>query len=205
MDEILNKPLLEQLYYFRKESFEKLIHDNNKEIRDIERKSFNYAEELTEFLKKVIAAKKDYENAEKIFMNYDYENLKQIEFWSCIYYKLGMCKSEKLGKELLKKGIEVEDENTFLNYKFNEFTEWIEDQKAKYIFKTKEYKELQSKYDFISEQYPKAALVLEDLKPIELNKEEMKALVQLHEIEIELGYIEKKLYFKLGMKEAMSL
>ena len=46
--------------------------------------------------------------------------------------------------------------------------------------------------------------VFEDLKPIVLNKEEMDALVELREIDIDMGCMEKELCFKLGMKEVIN-
>ena len=56
----------------------------------------------------------------------------------------------------------------------------------------------------IGENYPNALKVFENLEPIILNKDEMKALINLREIDIEMGHMEKKLCFKLGMKEVIN-
>ena len=63
---------------------------------------------------------------------------------------------------------------------------------------------MQERYRKISEKYPNATEVFEDLEVIELNKEEQKALIELRKIDVEMGDMEKDLGFKLGIKEAMS-
>ncbi len=115
-----------------------------------------------------------------------------------------MLDKDKIRNEFFANQMEIKDNDTFLNYEANNFSDWLEEQKRKYTFETKEYKELQEKYNEISEKYPNAIEVFEDLKPINLNKEEMKALVKLRKIDIDMGYMEKDLCFKLGMKEVLN-
>jgi len=123
-----------------------------------------------------------------LFSNYELEYSKEIDIWGLAYFKLGMIEREKIRNEFFEKEAKTKDNDTFINYYKNNFSEWIEEQKRKYTFETKEYKELQKKYNDISKKYPNATKVYEDLSPIELNKEEMKALVELREIDIEMGY-----------------
>ena len=40
MKELFNKPILDQMYEFRKEDFEQTIYDNNAEIKEIESKVY---------------------------------------------------------------------------------------------------------------------------------------------------------------------
>ena len=63
---------------------------------------------------------------------------------------------------------------------------------------------MQDRYRKISEKYPNATEVFEDLEFVELNKEEQKALIELRKIDVEMGDMEKDLCFKLGIKEATS-
>ena len=49
MEELFNKPILDQMYWFRKEDFEQYIYDKNKEIQEIEGKICDNAEELLQF------------------------------------------------------------------------------------------------------------------------------------------------------------
>ena len=161
-------------------------------------------QELINFLEKVIQNKKDYDTAIEIFKKYDNTYSKQIEFWGCAYFKLGMIDREKIRNEFFEKKMQLEETDTLLDSYNDDLSEYIEEQKRKYTFETKEYKELRKKYSEIAEKYPNAVEVFEDMKPIELNKDEMKALCELRDIDIEMGSMEKKLCFKLGMKEVIN-
>lgn len=136
--------------------------------------------------------------------NYELDYEKQIDLWNCTYFKLGMRDREKIRNEFFENKLKTKECDTFLNNKKDEFSEWLEEQKNKYTFETKEYKELQKKYNEISENYPNCIEVFEDLKPINLNIEEIKALIELRRIDIEMGNMEKDLCFKLGMKEIIN-
>lgn len=203
MEELFNKPILYQMYEFRKEDFEQSIYDNNAEIKEIENKVYDVSEEFNNFLKKVISDPKDYHIALEMFRNYELAYSNEIEFWSRVYFKLGMTDREKIRNEFLNNKLE-NDEDTYFNHETNDISDWVEEQKRKYTFGTKEYKELQKRYNEIGEKYPNALEVFENLEPIILNKDEMKALIDLREIDIDMGHMEKKLCFKLGMKEVIN-
>lgn len=204
MEELFNKPILDQMYDFRKDDFEQTIYDTNTEIKEIEDKVCDLSEDFRNFLKKVITNPKDYEVALKKLTNYNLEYSNEMEFWNRTYFKLGMTDREKIRNEFFTKRIEQENKDTYLNNKNNDISLWIEEQKRKYTFGTKEYKKLQKKCNEIGKKYPNALKVFEDLEPIVLNKEEMKALVDLRKIDIAMGHMEKKLCFKLGMKEVIN-
>lgn len=203
MEELFNKPILDQMYEFRKEDFEQSIYDNNAEIKEIENKVYDISEEFNNFLKKVITNPKDYHVALEMFRNYELAYSNEIEFWSRTYFKLGMTDREKIRNEFFNNKLE-NDKDTYFNHETNDISDWVEEQKRKYTFGTKEYKELQKRYNEIGEKYPNALEVFENLEPIILNKEEMKALINLREIDIDMGHMEKKLCFKLGMKEVIN-
>ncbi len=203
MEELFNKPILDQMYEFRKEDFEQSIYDNNAKIKEIENKVYDVSEEFNNFLKKVIPNPKDYHVALEMFRNYELTYSDEIEFWNRTYFKLGMTDREKIRNEFFNNKLEKK-EDTYLNNEANDISEWVEEQKRKYTFGTKEYIELQKKYNQISKKYPNAIKVFEDLEPIILNKKEMKALVELRKIDISMGHMEKKLCFKLGMKEVIN-
>ena len=204
MKELLNKSILNQMYKYRKEDFEKSVYESEQEIKDIEADLRNLGEKLIKFLEKAIHNKKECKEAIDIFKNYDMEYCKQIDFWSCAYFKLGMIDRKKLRNELLEKSMQLEETDTFLNNYDDDLLEYIEDNKIKYSLGTKEYKELRKKYSKIVDKYPKVAEVFEDMQPVELNKEEIKALCELRDIDIQMGAMEKKICFKLGMKEVIN-
>lgn len=203
MEELFSKPILDQMYEFRKEDFEQSIYDNNAEIKEIENKVYDVSEEFNNFLKKVIPDPKDYHVALEMFRNYELTYSNEIEFWNRTYFKLGMTDREKIRKEFFNNKLE-NNEDTYFNHETNDISDWVEEQKRKYTFGTKEYKELQKRYNEIGKKYPNALEVFENLEPIILNKDEMKALINLREIDIDMGHMEKKLCFKLGMKEVIN-
>lgn len=204
MDDLFKKSILDQMYLFRKEEFEQNIYDKNQEIRDIEFKICDIAENFMKYIEKYIPKREEFKRAEKMFWNYELARGAETDFWSLLYFKLGMTEREKISKEFHNNELENNKEETFLNYNNNNFSEWLEEQKRKYCFDTPEYKELQEKYRKISEKYPNATEVFEDLEFIELNKEEQKALIELRRIDVEMGDMEKNLCFKLGMKEVIN-
>ena len=193
MKEIFNKPVLDQLYSFRKEEFEQNLYN----VTDL-------SEGFVNHLKNIITEENDLKNVLKLFRNYELKASEETDFWGLIYFKLGIVEGNKLAHEITPKKSIKKDDDSFLNYGNNNFSEWLEEQKRKYCFDIPEYKELQYRYRKISEKYPNATEVFEDLEFIELNKEEQKALIELRKIDVEMGDMEKDLCFKLGLKEAMS-
>ena len=204
MKEIFNKPVLEQLYAFRKESFEQDLYNENVEIKKLELEVTDLSEGFVNHLKNIITDENELKNVLKLFRNYELKSSEETDFWGLIYFKLGIVEGNKLAHEITPVKSIKKDDDSFLNYDNNNFSEWLEGQKRKYCFDTPEYKELQNRYRKISEKYPNVTEVFEDLEFIELNKEEQKALIELRRIDVEMGDMEKDLCFKLGIKEAMS-
>jgi len=206
MKNLFEEPVLDQMYEFRKDEFEQAVYEDNKEIKDIELNILENAEKFTEYLKEIIPVLENAEKAVEMFENYQLEYVDSIEFWCKTYFKLGMIEREEIKKEFLKHRLENNNKetDTFLNFPLNCLSEYIETQKRKYTLETPEYKKLMKRYREISEKYPKVISVFEDLEPIVLTKEEMKALVELREIDLTIGSLEKDLCFKLGMKEVIN-
>lgn len=204
MKQIFNKSILEQLYAFRKEDFEQDVYNNNSEVKELELKMTELSENFVSYLKKAISNEDELNEVLKLFRNYESESSKETDFWGLIYFKMGVNDGIKMSNELLSSRKIKKEDSTFLNYENNNFSEWLEVQKRKYSFDTLEYKELQNKYRKISEKYPNATEVFEDFKPMELNKEEVEALIELRKIDVEMGDMEKDLCFKLGMKEIIN-
>lgn len=204
MENLFKLPILDQMYEFRKEDFEQTIYESNLEIKEIESKHCEQAENLIELINDIVKDDNKADIIIKKFEKYEIDSIDLIEFWNKTYFKLGMIESDKIRKEFHQNELNKDDKDTFLNFRLNCLSEYIETQKRKYVFDTEEYKEQQKKYREISEKYPNVIAVFEDLEPIVLNTEEMKALVELREIDINMGAIEKDLCFKLGMKEVIN-
>ncbi len=206
MKNLFEEPVLDQMYEFRKDDFEQAVYEKNKEIKEIELEILEKAESFNEYLKEIIPDSTNAANAIEMFENYQLKYVDSIDFWCKTYFKLGMIEREEIKKEFFKSKLEKEnkDNDTFINYPLNCLSEYIETQKRKYTLNTPEYKKLMKRYREISKKYPNTIAVFEDLEPIALTNDEIKALVELREIDLSIGSMEQNLCFKLGMKEIIN-
>ena len=204
MKEIFNKPVLDQLYTFRKEEFEQNLYNEDEQIKKLELEITDLSEGFVNHLKNIITDENELKNVLKLFRNYESESSKETDIWGLIYFKMGVNDGIKMSNEFLSSKKIKKEDSTFFNYENNNFSEWLEEQKRKYSFETPSYKELQNRYRKISEKYPNVIEVFEDFKPMALNKEEIEALIELRMIDSEMADMEKDLCFKLGVKEVLN-
>lgn len=201
MENIFEMPILEQMYYFRKEDIEQTIYEKESEIRNIEDKIFKYNAKLIEVLEEVIPNKKDFEKIKEMIQNYDLKFSEEVDFWSKAYYKLGMNDMFKLKCELKNENPEIKKEKTFLDYVDEELEEYMQE---KLLYKTENYQAYKDKLKVIAEKYPRVLKVHEDSTPIVLNEEEMIQLMELKELDAKVRAEEVKAYFKMGIKEVLN-
>lgn len=201
MENIFEMPILEQMYYFRREDIEQTIYEKESEIRNIEDKIFKYNAKLIEVLEEVIPNKKDFEKIKEMIQNYDLKFSEEVDFWSKAYYKLGMNDMFKLKCELKNENPEIKKEKTFLDYVDGELEEYMQE---KLLYKTENYQAYKDKLKVIAEKYPRVLKVHEDSTPIVLNKEEMMQLMELKELDAKVRAEEVKAYFKMGIKEVLN-
>lgn len=201
MENIFDMPILEQMFYFRKEDIDQTIYENESEIRDIEDKVYEYNEKLIAVLKEVIPNKKDFEKVEEMIQNYDLEFSGEVDFWSKAYYKLGMNDMYKLKCELKNENSDIKKGKTFLDYIDGELNEYMQEN---LIYKTKSYQSYKDKLKVIAEKYPRVLKVHEDFTPIVLTEEEMVQLMELKELDARVRAEEVKVYFKMGINEILN-
>lgn len=201
MENIFDMPILEQMFYFRKEDIDQTIYEKESEIRDIEDKVYEYNEKLIAVLKEVIPNKEDFEKVEEMIQDYDLEFSGEVDFWSKAYYKLGMNDMYKLKCELKNENSDIKKGKTFLDYIDGELDEYMQEN---LIYKTKNYQAYKDKLKIIAEKYPKVLKVHEDSTPIVLTKEEMVQLMELKELDARVRAEEVKVYFKMGINEILN-
>lgn len=202
MKDIFERPILEQLYEFRKEDFDQNLYDNNEEIRQIEGKVTEIGEELTEIYKNAINDETKYKKMLEKFREYELAYGKELAFWNREHYKWGLNDMNKLKNEI-KFGTSksMAEDKTFIDFCPSDLDDYIQ---HKTDFTTEEYKNLRAKYKKISQEYPNVISVMEDLKTINLTEEEMKGLIELRKVELAMRTLEVKLCFKLGMNEILN-
>lgn len=201
VDNVLDLPILEQLYSYRKEDIERTIYERDNEIREVEEKVYDYNEKLIELLKKIITNKKDFERVAKKLEEYNLKFIEKVDYWSKAYYKLGINDMYKLKCELKNENLDIKKEKTFLDYLDGELDEYMQD---KLIYKTKNYQAYKEKLKVIAEKYPRVLKVYEDSTPIVLNQEEMIQLMELKKIDEKVRADEVKVYFKMGINEFLN-
>lgn len=201
MENIFDMPILEQMFYFRKEDINQTIYEKESEIRDIENKVYEYNEKLIAVLKEVIPNKKDFEKVEEMIQNYDLKFSGEVDFWSKAYYKLGMNDMYKLKCELKNENSDIKKGKTFLDYIDGELDEYMQEN---LIYKTKSYQSYKDKLKVIAEKYPRVLKVHEDSTPIVLTEEEMVQLMELKELDARVRAEEVKVYFKMGINEILN-
>ncbi len=201
MENILNIPVLEQMYSYRKEYIEQSIYEKDEEIRKIEENIYTHNQELITLLQEFIPNEKQLEMIGKKLQEYELELSKDVDFWSKAYYKLGMNDIYKLKCELKNENIDIKKGDTFLDYVHGELDEYMQD---KLIYKTENYQAYKEKLKVIAEKYPRVLKVYEDSTPIVLNQEEMIQLMELKKIDEKVRADEVKVYFKMGINEFLN-
>lgn len=201
MENVFDKPILEQMYLFRKEDFEQTTYDNNKEIQEIESEVYNVNEKLIILLKEVISNEEDFKKVKNKLQEYELKFSKEVDFWSKAYYMLGMNDMHKLKNELKAGSKTITKGDTFLDCTDADFYEYIQ---SKINYNTEIYKEYKSKCRELEEKYPRVLKVYEDSTPIVLNQEEMIKLMEIKELDIKVGYEEAKACFKAGINEILN-
>ena len=130
MKEIFNKPVLDQLYTFRKEEFEQNLYNEDEQIKKLELEITDLSEGFVNHLKAIITDENELKKVLKLFRNYELKASEETDCWTLIYFKLGIVEGNKLAHEITPIKSIKKDDDSFLNYNNNNFSEWLEEQKA---------------------------------------------------------------------------
>ena len=198
-EDIFNMPILEQMYFYRKEQFEKQVYETDKEIQEYENKVCEISDEILDFLKNILSDD-DYKKAFELFKTYDLAFGDEVYFWGKVYYKLGANDMYKLKCELKNENT-IQKGDTFLDYTDAELDEYIQ---SKVNFNSEAYKEYKAKCRELEEKYPRVLKVFEDSTPIVLNEEEMVKLMEIKELDARVRAEEVKVCFKAGINEILN-
>ena len=203
MDEFLEKTIIEQMFQSRREEYEHSFFGNDESTRNLDKNIVCKENAMDEFVKLYLkdddANKKYFELLQEYKLAYSDKE----HYWSQQYYKQGMIDFYKLMNELKNISPAGKTKN------INKFYDYAKDELISYIYSDKEFtceemQKFKAQYKKIGDKYPKVLEVYEDGNPIELSKEEMKQLVKLHDIDIEMGSLEMRIAFKKGIKEMIN-
>lgn len=205
MSILKDESIFKEYYDLRKEVHDQEAFENNKELHNIEENVAKCEDNILDFCKKYIKDENDLEELNKKFSKYELAFAKEIETWCENHFEWGLETMAKAKKEIKfandDKIFDNNNEDIFFDFTTSDFEDYVEKNKD---LTSEQYKKLRKKYKEIINRYPKLLTIMEDLEPVSLNDEEINALVELRKIDIDMGYLEEKLCFKLGMQEILN-
>ena len=204
MRDLFESKILDNLYEIREEFFAsyKKKYGQPKE----EKKSEQAEDELINFIKKFI---KDENTMKELFEKinkFEGYALDEMCFWHKPYYKLGFMDGMKLKKEIREgKVIENTSNDSIILQNINEISDYFEEQKYRNLKKNEEYNKIRYKIEEIKEKFPKVREFFEDNRIEQFTKEEMKAILDITELQDDRAMYEADEMFKIGLREGKAL
>ena len=204
MEELFENKILDDLYEIR----EGFITSYKKKYGELEetKKAEQAEDELVNFMKKFI---KDENTMKELFEKinkFEGYALDEMCCWHKPYYKLGFIDGMRLKKEIKEgKVIENTSNDSIILQNINEISDYFEEQKYRNLKKNEEYNKIRYKIEEIKDKFPKVREFFEDNKIEQLTKEEMKAILDITELQDDRAMYEADEMFKIGLREGKAL
>lgn len=204
MEDLYENKILDDLYEIR----EGFITSYKKKYGELEetKKAEQAEDELVNFMKKFI---KDENTMKELFEKinkFEGYALDEMCFWHKPYYKLGFIDGMRLKKEIREgKIIENTSNDSIILQNINEISDYFEEQKYRNLKKNKEYDKIRHKIEEIKNKYPRVREFLEDDKIEQLTKKEMKAILDITELQNDRAMYEADEMLKIGLREGKAL
>lgn len=109
-------------------------------------------------------------------------------------------------EEYLKKfiaSIDCEKETNIIDECEDDVRSYLEEKKREILQKNTEYIELNKKIGKIKDDYPNVTAFIEDREVIKLTDEELQALLELEDLQVDRYMLEMRAIFKQGAKETI--
>ena len=204
MEKLYENKILDDLYEIR----EGFITSYKKKYGELEetKKAEQAEDELVNFMKKFI---KDENTMKELFEKinkFEGYALDEMCFWHKPYYKLGFIDGMRLKKEIREgKVIENTSNDSIILQNINEIADYFEEQKYRNLKKNEEYNKIRYKIEEIKEKFPKVRKFFEDNKIEQLTKEDMKAILDITELQNDRAMYEADEMLKIGLREGKAL
>lgn len=99
--------------------------------------------------------------------------------------------------------IDCEKESNIIDGCEDDVREYLETKKREILKDNEEYKELNRKIEQIKTDYPNVRSFIEDNEVIKLSDEELQAVLDIADIQVDLNMLEMRAIFKQGAKETV--
>ena len=206
MKKFLERNILDELYELKGDEFaDNILKEMSKQKKELE--SLAIEEKLTEKIKEVVTDEKKQNEILNLLNKFELATGDDDDFWNKMYYKLGAydCArmSEVVKTEVKEEKKEIETKTVFFDEYSDDFYDYLNTNRVRMLKENAEYKELEVKREKVKADNPNIRAIFEDKEAVQLTEDEVKAVLDMLEIEGEINTIETIENFKLGAREML--
>lgn len=206
MKKFLERNILDELYELKGDEFaDNILKEMSKQEKELG--SLAIEEKLTEKIKEVVTDEKKQNEILNLLNKYELATGDDDDFWNKMYYKLGaydcIRMSEVVKTEVKEEKKEIETKTVFFDEYSDDFYDYLNTNRVRMLKENAEYKELEVKREKVKADNPNIRAIFEDKEAVQLTEDEVKAVLDMLEIEGDINTIETIENFKLGAREML--
>ena len=194
------------MYELKGDEFaDKILKEMSKQKKELG--SLAIEEKLTEKIKEIVTDEEKQKEILDLLNKYELSTGDDDDFWNKMYYKLGAydCArmSEVVKTEVKEEKKEIETKTVFFDEYSDDFYDYLNTNRVRMLKENAEYKELEVKREKVKADNPNIRAIFEDKEAVQLTEDEVKAVLDMLEIEGDINTIETIENFKLGAREML--
>ena len=206
MKKFLERNILDELYELKGDEFaDNILKEMSKQKKELG--SLAIEEKLTEKIKEIVTDEEKQKEILDLLNKYELSTGDDDDFWNKMYYKLGAydCArmSEVVKTEVKEEKKEIETKTVFFDEYSDDFYDYLNTNRVRMLKENAEYKELEVKREKVKADNPNIRAIFEDKEAVQLTEDEVKAVLDMLEIEGDINTIETIENFKLGAREML--
>ena len=206
MKNFFKRNILDEMYELKGDEFaDKILKEMSKQKKELG--SLAIEEKLTEKIKEVVTDEKKQNEILNLLNKFELATGDDDDFWNKMYYKLGAydCArmSEVVKTEVKEEKKEIETKTVFFDEYSDDFYDYLNTNRVRMLKENAEYKELEVKREKVKADNPNIRAIFEDKEAVQLTEDEVKAVLDMLEIEGDINTIETIENFKLGAREML--
>ena len=206
MKNFFKRNILDEMYELKGDEFaDKILKEMSKQKKELG--SLAIEEKLTEKIKEIVTDEEKQKEILDLLNKYELSTGDDDDFWNKMYYKLGAydCArmSEVVKTEVKEEKKEIETKTVFFDEYSDDFYDYLNTNRVRMLKENAEYKELEVKREKVKADNPNIRAIFEDKEAVQLTEDEVKAVLDMLEIEGDIKTIETIENFKLGAREML--
>lgn len=206
MKNFFKRNILDEMYELKGDEFaDKILKEMSKQKKELG--SLAIEEKLTEKIKEIVTDEEKQKEILDLLNKYELSTGDDDDFWNKMYYKLGAydCArmSEVVKTEVKEEKKEIETKTVFFDEYSDYFYDYLNTNRVRMLKENAEYKELEVKREKVKADNPNIRAIFEDKEAVQLTEDEVKAVLDMLEIEGDINTIETIENFKLGAREML--